>query len=182
MQQDEFKNDKTHIIRQYFYSKKLLYIITASSRDGETSAMKRFLASMIFKPDTADSKNLNATKFSDLKATQISLEENLEKTKQKKEKKKVDPDPKINPLSIVTQPLVLSLVAPSNNFLGGTVRLEVTFSEVGQISKIVVCEKLKPVFQRDVILSALRMKFLPEEKDDMPMSVTKTVQYNYGRY
>lgn len=179
IEQVAYKGDNQYSVKQYFFSNNYFYVLTASSRLGETPAIRRFLNSLIFKPVGKTSTNQNGTRFSKLAQTPIEFEENIEKVKNDA-KMSTNSDPQTEPLFIIYQPITLSSFAPANLTMGGEVNLRITFSEHGQVSKIVVLEKLMPNFRRDVILTVLRMRFLPQEKDGIPMSVAKTIKWVVG--
>ncbi len=173
------KNDKHYTVRQYFYSKKHIYILIASSRLGETSAMKRFFESLTFKPIADNNLLTKETRFPDLKPTQIEYEEAVENpTKDEKTPIpiiKTKPDPTSKPFIMLNMPRV-------SYKKSGLIRLKATFSEFGQITKIVLLEKIDKYSLRDSAIAALRIKFLPQEKDDKPINVSKAMEYRFTIY
>jgi hypothetical protein len=178
------KNDKQYTVRRYFYSKKYIYVLTASSRLGETPVMKRFFESLSFKPDANTKLISNETRFSGLKATQIDYEENVEK--QNKDDKRststlaAESDPTVKPLIILNMPLATFTDSARDASINGEIRLKVTFSEFGQITKIVVLKHLDKGLMRNAALAALRIKVIPQEKDDKPIPATKTIEYRFS--
>jgi Gram-negative bacterial TonB protein C-terminal len=171
------KNDKHYTVRKYFHSKQYIYVLTASSRLGETSAMKHFFESLTFKPDATGKLSSKDTRFPNLKATQIEYEENFEKPK--KDDKTTTPIGITQSDSTIKPLIVLNM--PSASYMEkGEIRLKVTFSEFGQITKIVVLKQLTTGSLRNTALAALRMKVIPQEKDDKPVSVTRTIEYRFS--
>jgi hypothetical protein len=69
------KTDKSYCLKQFFHSKSHIYVLTAASRNSLNSTMRRFLDSLVFKPDTKEKPNTNSTLFSSLKVTLIILDE-----------------------------------------------------------------------------------------------------------
>jgi hypothetical protein len=185
------KTDKHYTVSQYFYSKNYIYILTASSRDGETPIMKRFLDSLVFKPDS-DKKILSGnSKFPALKITPIKY---LPKPEKSAKKDKTSPDepnplPSVTPIKtdsnvksflIISQPRASFTNEARQNGEQGAVRLKVSFSESGQITEIIVLETLRFGLLRNVVFAALRMKVIPQEKDDKPIPATKTIEYRFS--
>lgn len=175
-----YVKDNLYTVRQYFYTQNFLYVITASSRMGETLAIKRFLESVIVKPVAKSNSISNKTRFPDLKATPIEFEEDTEKKQKKDTKVLTQPDTSVKPLLIISKPTAFTLATEVKQ--NHSIQLKVDFSEIGQITKIVILKKLKPGFRSDLILAVLRMKYLPEEKDDQPIAVTKTIDYDVSGY
>lgn len=188
------KNDNSYTVRQYFNSKNYIYILTAASRDGETPALKRFLDSLVFNSSGAkttqaaplDAK-LKIISFSTLKATPIEVDANPQLLKK--------PDGANNDSSALptkdkkSLPLVVLYKSPPSYTNGartigeqGIIRLRLDFSQAGYISKIAFLNSLREGLLRQAIFAALRIKFLPQEKDDRPQTVTKIVEYSFSIY
>ena len=183
------KNDKSYTVRQYLASKNHIYILTAVSRNGETAAMRRFLDSLVFKPANSD-KAANdsiekATLFSALKISQIEIDENPEPYKKPAASPAAPPpvkDENPTPFVIVLKPASSYTVAARQNVETGVVQLRVTFSEDGSVSKIGLLKTLKFGLTREAFFAALRIKFLPAEKDEKPLTVTKIIEYSFSLY
>jgi hypothetical protein len=190
-QREEFKKDgfkiiqitkkskNLYMVKWFIYSKHSIYMLLSASRSGETEAMKRFFNSLICKPDTKVSQISKEITFSGLKQTPIVIEEDLNRKVKTDDKKKSQRDTSIQPFSIVFQPLPIFTTL---NSASERVYLEIEFSEIGQISKLITLRKLKSEFLRSVQLSALRLKYLPEEKDGKPIAVTKLIKYDIPPY
>lgn len=181
------KTDKSYTIRQYISSKNNIYILTAASRIGETSAMKRFLNSLTVKsPDAAKPENntiSGAVLFSALKTSQIEIDESPEPYK-KPDAAKPAPPASDNDLPL----LLVNRHSPSYtnearmNMETGTIQTRMTFSADGRISKIGFLKTLKFGLVRQAVFAAVRIKFLPAEKEGNPQSVTKVVEYVFHLY
>lgn len=186
------KNDKFYAVRQYFYSKSHIYILTAAARSGETAAIKRFLDSLIFKPLSGDDKTGNnktpgAISFSRLKASEIVIDENpkpYEKPDKDAKPKTKDktPDENASRLLIVNKQSPSYTVAALLDGTTGKIGMRLTFSEDGFVSKVGFLTSLKQGLLRQAFFSAARIKFLPAEKDGKPKTVTSVVEYHFGRY
>jgi Gram-negative bacterial TonB protein C-terminal len=178
------KNDTQYTVRRYFRSKKYIYILTASSRSGETAIMKRFFDSLVFKPDVDSKIRSGDSRFPDMKVTPIIYEEKFE-TSEKNDKPPVSaklstPDPTLKNLLIVSQPSASFTNTARQNNEQGVVRIKVTFSASGQITHITGLQTLRFGLYRNALFAALRIKYLPQEKDDKPMSVAKTIEYRFS--
>jgi hypothetical protein len=176
------KTDKSYTVRQYLFSKNYIYILTAASRNGETPALKRFLDSLVFKPTGSDSSTDNAASFSALKTSQIEFDENPEPLKKPDKSHPVLPpvkDESVESLMIVLKPAASYTEAARQNFEKGTVQMRITFSQKGFVSKVGLLKTLKSGLTREAFFAALRIKFLPQEKDEKPVTVTKVVEYAF---
>jgi TonB family protein len=180
------KSEKQYTVRQYFYSKNNIYLLIASSHSGETQAMKRFFDALTFKPDVNSELLSNESRFSRLKATDISYLEELEdKKSSSKPKPSTTPklaDSNMKMFLILTQPRASYTESARKAGLNGVVRIKVSFSEFGQITKIVVRRALKYGLVYNAILAAMRIKILPPEEDDKPVATEKTIEYRFTLY
>jgi Gram-negative bacterial TonB protein C-terminal len=181
-----FKDEKQFTVKRYFSSKNYIYLLVASSRSSATPVMKRFLDSLIFKPNPSETpKNLKSERFTTLKSTKIEYE--AKPKKQKKEKtillsKPVESNPSVKPLVIISQERASYNQEALKNNEQGIVSLRLEFSEFGQITKISEIKTLDYGLVRMAVLAVMRMKFLSEEKDDIPASTTRTVEYSFKLY
>jgi len=182
------KTDKSYTIRQYFNSKNYIYILTAASRNGETAVMKRFLNSLIFKlPDSAkpeDNRIAGAIPFSALKISPIEIVENPEPYKKPDNQKPTTPptDENALPLLLVNRQAPSYTEAARMSSERGIVQTRLTFSQEGYISKVGILKTLKYGLVRQAFFAALRIKFLPVEKDEKPQTITKIVEYSFDIY
>jgi len=179
------KTDKSYTVRQYFNSKDYVYILTAASRKGETQIMKRFFDSLIFDPDSTE-KNPTAIQFTNLKVTIPELDLNPPpiKAADKSSASKPNSPKDENALPIVILLKQLPYFTDSARSKGedGLIRLRVTFSTDGSVSKVELHKTLGEGLLRQAVFAVLRMKFLPEEKDGKSQAVTKTVEYNFSTF
>jgi TonB family protein len=180
------KNDTQYTVRQYFYSKKYIYVLTAASREGKTKTMRHFLNSLIFNPDVKSKRIKHAKRFSALEQTKVEISEDIETPnpdiKPKTSTAAKQTDSTIKPFLIISQPRASYTDDAKINNEQGAVRLKSTVSESGQITKIVVRKALKYGLVHNAILTAMRMKILPPEKDNKVFSITKTIEYRFILY
>src|SRR5437868_685699 len=69
------KADQYYSVRQYFYTKDHIYILTAASRNGETSEIRRFLDSVLVQMKPPASVRSDATIFSNLQHSDVQIED-----------------------------------------------------------------------------------------------------------
>ncbi|MCU1290545.1 MAG: TonB family protein [Acidobacteria bacterium] len=180
------KADGYYFIRQYFNSKKFIYILTAASRTSETAATKRFLDSLIFNPDLKTPVNPNIPVFSGIKPTNVVIE--FIKKSDKSEKNiatQANTDAaKENPskLTVMHRPRAGYIDSARMKAVQGTIKLRTTFSAEGYISKIEVHKTLPEGLLRQSIFAALRIKFIPQEENGQPTDVTKFIEYRFEIY
>ena len=179
IKQISLKIEKVFAVQQFITSKNHLYILTAAARDGETQTAKRFLDSLIFEPEIKTSPSsppatgLKIVRFSELKQSLIELDRNPEPYKK--------PDTSKNaaaakgkdslPVAVITKPRPSFTDAARQRREEGIIQIRVTFSEEGRITKVGFLKTLREGLLREATLAALRMKFLPGEKDGKPQTL-----------
>lgn len=183
------ETDSYHLLRQYFYLNGHIYILTALSRNGETEAMRRFLDSLRVKSKSANNSSGDATSFSQLEKTEIKIEDLTTK-------KPVSSPPNDSPV-IPQRPMpaagykpVAIAVKPFSSYtnearsarVSGTIVLRVTFADDGSIPKISFIRSLPNGLSRQALFCALRIKFLPQEKDGKPVTTVKSIEYSFDIY
>jgi TonB family protein len=175
----------SYAVKKYFSSKNHIYVLTAASRTGETAAMKRFFDSLVFNTDAkAPDPAMKAVAFSALKGTPIDIDSAPDQPLPKSGTViPPTPDEKDDvKLVIVSKPLASYTDAARRNSEKGIVRLRVTFSKDGRISKISTMQTLGHGLLRQCVFAAIRIKFLPQEKNNEPVTVTKPVEYSFDIY
>jgi hypothetical protein len=182
------RGEKPYSVTQFFATKTNLYVIFTASREENSPAMQRFLASANFN-SALPADNVKTIKFSELKNSPFAL---TDETKSAGNNQNQNTSPNnvkppnapvdSSPLTIMMQYPPGYTVAARNNNVTGIMRLRLTFSASGRISKIGIVSTLPEGLTRQAIFSALRIKFLPAEKNGHPISVTKTVEYKFSMY
>jgi TonB family protein len=87
-----------------------------------------------------------------------------------------------SPLYITSKPLARYTDLAREQNLEGTVILRVTFSEDGSVSDIQVVQGLGYGLTEQAIGAAKQIVFRPKEINGTPVSITKTVEYNFNIY
>lgn len=181
------KTDKFYSVRWYFFSKKFVYILTGASK-AETPVIKKFFDSLIFKPDTKEAIDTKIPSLSKLKITPVYFR-NLEFQKSNPDKMNVpNPGPVDKNEENLEKVVVVNKARPSYvdsarmYAVQGNIRLRVELFSNGGITKIEVLKSLPQGLMRQVVFAALRIKFLPEEENGIPKSVSKIVEYSFSIY
>ncbi len=86
------------------------------------------------------------------------------------------------PLQIISKPRAGYTDAARQNQLQGTVTLRVTFSASGEIGSVSAIEELPDGLTEQAILAARGIRFEPAQKNGVPQTVTKQVQYSFMLY
>lgn len=174
------KNVEISFAAKYFASKNYLYVVTVANRGAKTPAFEKFLSSVrLGEPQNGD------VKISSLKALSI-YDIGSDDTKQPKPPappKKNDRRPKIEnptPLLILLKPPPTYTDAARNEMKSGMIRVRVTFDKSGRVSKIGFLKSLENGLNRNAFFAALRLKFIPPEKDGAVETVTRLVEYNFS--
>ena len=85
-------------------------------------------------------------------------------------------------LQIISKPRPNYTDAARQNQVQGTVSLRVTFKANGEIGSISSVNNLPNGLTEQAISAAREIKFEPAEKDGIPQTVTKQVQYSFMLY
>lgn len=181
------KTENYYYLRQYFNSKSNIYILTVASKNGENATMKRFLDSVVFKPDTKERPNADAVLFSSLQITPVELV-TVKKVADvvqtaKTEDDSITPTPSdVSKMVVIRKPSPAYTDAARMKAVQGIIRLRLTFNENGFIPKIEVVKSLPEGLLRQTVFAVLRFKFLPQEKAGKVVSTIRTVEYNFVIY
>lgn len=181
--------DGLYAVRRFLISKTHLYILTAASRNGETSALKRYLDSALLKTSNAKSatsetfdNKLKIVSFSSLKISQLEVDQNPDSPQKTDNQTTIPVENKITPLSIIIKPLAFYTEAARKSGETGVVKLRLTFSTKGSITKVKFLSALQSGLLRQCIFAAIRIKFIPAERNGEPIFVTKQVEYSFSIY
>jgi hypothetical protein len=177
-----YRKDNTYSATIFFHSKKHIYIVTAASRYGETPIIKRFFDSINFNPDIKKASAAGIVPFSALRSSEPSIsitnEKPKEPPKQSNVPKGIDPEAVI----LISKSKPSYTDAARMNRVQGTIRAKVEFSQEGYISKINFTQTLPEGLLRQALFAILRIKFLPKEKNGVPETITRTVEYSFSIY
>lgn len=177
------KTDKFYCLRQYFNSKSHIYVLTVASKDSVNPTMKRFLDSLVFKPDTKESPDAKSIVFSSLKATPVIISQAVSNGKDRQVSSSNLADSKgLEPIIVVKKPASSYVDSARMKNIQGTIQIRASFSENGSISKMEIIKSLPEGLLRQAVFALFRVKFLPQMKDGNPESVTKVVEYNFSIY
>ncbi len=181
------KKDNFYSKSLYFYSKKNIFLITAASRNGETAVMKHFFDSIIYNSEIKIQTKSGGIPFSSLNLNTMELKflkEPKRKIDKKSEIPKTEPleDENPNKLIIISKPKPAFVDSARARGVQGLIQFKVLFSQDGFIPKIEVTKSLPEGLLRQTVFAAIRIKFLPVEKNGNPQSTTKTIEYNFTLY
>lgn len=180
----DYINDKdveVNFTSRFVASKNYLYIISVGSRGQATKDFGRFLSSARF----GGSQN-DAAKISTFTAVTVeNIGEDFTNQAAITPDLTVSAKPKENnptPLLIVRKPRAGYTPAARNALTLGNIRLRIKFEKNGGISKVSIIKGLPNGLTRNAFFSALRIKFIPQEKDGELESITKLVEYSFNIY
>lgn len=178
------KTDEFYMVRRYFNSKNQIYILTAASRTGETPTMKRFLDSVEFTPGKKKPETDKITPMS-------ALQQDEPRVEILDDKPVSTPKPAL-PAAIddkgLEKLIVLNKQSPSytttarQKGVSGNIRVRARFSEDGWISNLSLFETLDGGLLRQTLFAAIRIKFLPQQRNGKPESVAKSLEYSFAIY
>jgi hypothetical protein len=174
------KDIEISFFSRYIASKTHLYIVTVANRGSKTAAFERFLSSVQF-----SGGQTGGTKISSLKALTIeNIGENV--TDQPKQNappnqpQSVEQPKNPTPVLVISKPLAGYTSAARDRLTTGVIRLRATLDKTGRVSKIGFVSGLPDGLNRSAFFAALRIKFIPEEKDGEAVTVTKTFEYTFS--
>jgi TonB family protein len=136
----------------------------------ETSAMISGLTDTPFRIETEEQKETEDSKTDTADALPTDKPSEIKKTDN------------IKKLVVLRKPLAKYTDDARQSSTRGTVRLRVTFSENGSIEKITVLNGLPNGLTANAVKVARLIRFLPQEADNKPVTVTKTVVYSFSIY
>jgi len=178
------RNDKYYSIRQFFSTKKHVYVLTTANRTGEVPPMRRFLDSVrITDTDSSTATDKNATRFSQLNATDIEVEfleaGAVPTRKAVSDPKPVPPDPTVKPFVLIRGVRPSYVDAARASGTQGKVQLKLRLADDGFIPKLTVTRSLPDGLLRQAIFASIRTKFLPKEKNGVPVTVIVTMEFGF---
>lgn len=175
------KTDDYYTSCRYFNSKKNIYILTALSREGETTTMRRFFDSLKFSPEAQQSDSGNGKLLSTLKTAPVEIV--TQKVQPYNPDKNKTPDePNEKKLIVAWKPRASYIDAARMRGVQGTIQMRCRFSEDGFIPRIEFIKILPEGLARQTLFALLRVKFLPKEKDGKPVSSDRVVEYQFTLY
>ncbi len=186
------KRENLYAVRRFFTSETHIYILTAASRTEETPALKRFLDSLRFKtakmeiePTQTPEANVKTVSFSALKISQLAIDLNPEPLRKRGDTKTPPQAPNNEdslPLSIIVKPIPFYTEAARSAGESGVIRVRLTFSKNGSVTNIGFFSVLKEGLARQAAFAAIRLKFLPAEKNGEAITSVKFVEYSFSIY
>ena len=174
--------DTFHFVSHYFKSKQYIYAVTALSRTGDVPEVKRFFDSLRFAPGAKaplpDVRRLSTISVSpvDIKTMDVAPAGRTTPTD------RPVPTPYEKPLIIASRPRASYVDAARSKNVQGKVQLRIEFGKDAYISNIEVLKTLPEGIFRQALFAALRLKFLPAERNGEPVAVKRTVEYGFSIY
>lgn len=176
-------------ITKFIASKTHLYILTVANRGAKTSTFEHFLESVRLNASLSNPPdNAQTIKISSLKPITIAQIAESTVNSQKPDNPPKTPDLSLAPVIKPTPILILTKPRPGYTeaartyMTTGKIRLRVTFEKDGRISKIGLLEVLDNGLNRSAFFAAMRIKFIPQEKDGVPETVIKQIEYSFSIY
>lgn len=179
------KTDQMYAVRQYFYTKGHIYVLTAASRGEETVAMRRFLDSVNIMMKPPATIRPDAIVLSKLTPSRLNIEDETNNSKAssvRKDQQPPKPGPADKPLVIVNKPLASYTGAARRALTTGTIAVRVDFDADASVTRIAFIKMLSNGLSRQTLMAALRIKFIPAEKDGTPEKSSKLVEYTFSIY
>lgn len=103
------------------------------------------------------------------------------KSKQAVATPSAETDPTVVPLKVLEKPKPPYTDSARASGVQGTIRVAVLFAANGKIA-VIVLNPLSNGLTEQAVSAAQKIKFEPQQKDGKPVSVVKTVEYNFTLY
>lgn len=183
----------SYIVFYYLASDKNTYLIGFGAREKTNETISKFLKTIklngkfLFEAAQKANESDKVLSLANLRETPIEVVYNLEN---KKEKKKKSDQIKTmeTKLDVAKELVVLFKPRPTyterarQESAQGVVRLKVALSANGQIGQITVVKDLGYGLTENTIKVLKRLRFIPAEKDNFPVTVVKTIEYSFSIY
>ena len=182
-------SEKSYWYQMVMGQKDAIYHIFGAAKDTNNETLRYFLSSLslnqrqvVFLENPLNGKISEKTKLiSALADTPFLVEtENEESSQRKPDGPKPDDS---DSLYITYKPTPTYTEEARRNGTNGTVRIRVTFESDGSIGKLSIVGKgLPDGLNEQAIRSARLIRFFPEEKDNIPLTVSRLVEYSFSIY
>ena len=177
------KEVEINFVCRYIASKSYLYVVSVANRGAPTPAAVRFLSSIHLSQPSTDKAIVNISSLTPLRIEQmgeIVQEGKKIETRPKEKTEEVNPVEKNgSPVFYLTRPIANYTERARRARTSGTVSLRVTFAKDGSIPSISVIESLENGLTRASFFCALRIRFIPQERENEFITVMKTVSYSF---
>jgi TonB family protein len=174
------KETEVNFVAKFIASKTHIYVVTVANRGAASPTAMRFLSSIRLNAKSSDTeKIIQLSSLKPLTIEQIgeTVKDEVKLDKPQTTKPIEKPE---NPIIILNKPQVTYTEAARQTLTSGSIRLRVTFDKNGAISKIGLLKGLPNGLNRNAFFAALRIKFIPQEKENELETVTKTVEYSFS--
>lgn len=181
---------QNNFFSQYFVAgRKHVYVITIATRGLPNAATKAFTESLKFR-SAKDNRTVGVSKttgnfifISSLKPINPRVVD--ETAEDKKSSAAVPPkipenDPTFKKLLVLSLPKPSFTITARENKVKGNVSLRLNFGADGKINEIRIKRDLPAGLLREAVVAAMRIKYLPEEKDGEPRSSSQLIEYNFS--
>ncbi|HSK73630.1 MAG TPA: energy transducer TonB [Pyrinomonadaceae bacterium] len=187
--------DKFYYLHLALGSNDRIYHIFGGARDRNNETLQYFFSSLKLNGNNLFNLNTNmenrikepARLISSLEDTPFLVEVEEQKTANaQNQPDKKNPaeqkDSSETPLGVIFKPRPRYTEEARGKNTVGTVRLRISFSGDGSIGKISVVKGLENGLTEEAIKAARLIRFLPQEKDNTPISVSKLVEFGFSIY
>jgi hypothetical protein len=170
-----------NFVVKYITSPHNIYVLSVANRGNKSVAFDRFLSSLKL-TSQGTSPVQDSIPFGSIKArTLADIAEDGTKLPQSATPlpdadKNTDP----NDIVILTSPFPTYMAGLTDKTARGTLRMRITFTENGSISKIIFLSSLSGARNRSVFFELMRTTFLPRERDGTLVSLSKVIEFTFG--
>ncbi len=176
------KGDEAFARSKYFSQDGKIFILLAASRDGTNPVIDRFFNSVDVKSKGATVRT--GTGLSKLKTSDLTVRETdpAPVTPTPTPGSTKPPEPGLKKFVLLRRFASSYVPKARSESVSGNIKLRVFFAKDGFIPHIDVYEKLGGGLLRQTLYAAARMRYLPEEKDGVPVTTSRPVSFSFRIY
>jgi len=171
---------------RYFYVGGKAVVVLAASRKGLTPTITHFLDSIVLENASGMRAAVGSVNLSQLKRSDLAIEVKLEPPPNSVPAPTTVVPPKrddsVKGLVLLRKPNASYVPPARKQNTVGTVRLQPTLDSDGSIPHVFIRKELPNGLVRQTLFALIRMRFLPAEKDGIPMRKIVTIDYTFNIY
>jgi hypothetical protein len=175
-------------VAKYFRVGKKIFVVIAASRDTKTPVIERFINSIEVRAKDSDPKlTAAATPFSKLVKTDIDIEYIDPAVKSATPapplmSQAAGNDPTVKRFQVLRAPNPSYVDSARQSRAKGVIRIRMLFAADGFVPKVEILKTLPDGLLRQALFSAIRLRYLPQEKDGRPVDIKRTVDFSFDIY
>ena len=170
---------------RYFRHGKWIFVVLAASRAGRTLVFERFLSSIKLRPKDAGPLP-DAKAFSNLRSEDVRINFDVDDAKSSTPAPPLaagqPADASVKQFKILRAPNPSYVDSARRSGTRGNIRIKVHFGSDGFVPKIEVLNSLPQGLLRQALYAAIRIRYMPQERNGKPVNISRTVNFSFDIY